>query len=160
VTSPAVGQTRLEIAPEGDWNSLNTISLIDTKEGKTILMQGGTLTHSFNMPSKKEEGRFILAINHVKMDKITGMPNAQLRLLFNPVTGQRIDLLIAHPTARPLRWELSSIQGVKVTAGQFSLSDGNVQYGLMVPAMRASGLYVLRVELDNGEIRTIKVLHK
>ena len=160
VTSPAVGQTRLEIAPEGDWNSLNTISLIDTKEGKTILMQGGTLTHSFNMPSKKEEGRFILAINHVKMDKITGMPNAQLRLLFNPVTGQRIDLLIAHPTARPLRWELSSIQGVKVTDGQFSLSDGNVQYGLMVPAMRASGLYVLRVELDNGEIRTIKVLHK
>lgn len=160
VTSPAVGQTRLEIAPEGDWNSINTISLIDTQEDKTILMQGGTLTHSFNMASKKVEGRFILAINHVKMDKITGMPGAQLRLLGNPVTGDRIDLLLAHPTARPLRWELSSIQGAKVAAGQFSLSDGNIQYGLMVPGMRASGLYVLRVDLDNGEVQTVKVMRQ
>jgi hypothetical protein len=160
VTSPAVGQTLLEISSEGDWNPMNTVSLIDTKEGKTILMAGGTGSYKFNITSKKEEGRFILAINHVQADKATGMPGAQLRLLGNPVTGDRIDLLLSHPTASPLRWELRSIQGAKVAAGQFSLSDGNVQYGLKVPGMRASGLYVLRVELDNGEVQTIKVVRQ
>jgi cytoskeletal protein CcmA (bactofilin family) len=160
VTSPAVGQTLLEIGSEGDWNPMNTVSLIDTKEGKTILMAGGTGSYTFNMTSKKEEGRFILAINHVLADKNTGIPGSQLRLLGNPVTGDRIDLLLAHPTARPLRWELRSIQGAKVAAGQFSLSDGNIQYGLKVPGMRASGLYVLRVELDNGEVQTIKVMRQ
>lgn len=160
VTSPAVGQTNLEIASEGDWNPMNTVSLIDTKEGKTILMAVSTGSYSFNMTSKKEEARFILAINHVKVDKNIGTAGAQVRLLGNPVTGERIDLLLAHPTARPSRWELSSIYGAKVSEGQFELREGNVQYRLMAPGMRASGLYVLRVELDNGEVQTIKVMHK
>ena len=160
VTTPAVGQTRLEISTEGEWNPLNSISLIDTKEGKTYLLQGGTLSHSFNMSSLKEEDRFILAVNHVAVDKNGGMPGKQLRLMGNPVTSEKIDLLLAHPTARPKRWQLNSMQGVKVAEGRFDVTDGNVQYGLNAPGMRAAGVYVLRVELDNGEVQTVQVIRK
>ena len=160
VTSPAVGRTTLEIASEGDWSPLNSVSLIDNKEGKTILMQGGMLSHSFNMNSLKEEGRFILAINHVAVDKSGGADGKHIRLLGNPVTTEKIDLLLAHPTARPRRWELSSMQGAKVAEGRFDVTDGNVQYGLDTKGMRASGIYVLRVELDNGEVQTVQVMRK
>ena len=160
VTSPSPGQTTMELWTAGAWNPLNSVSLIDSKEGKTILMQGGRLTYPFNMSSLKEEDRFILAINHVAVDKDAGVPGKQLRLLGNPVTSEKIDLLLAHPKARPKRWELSSMHGSKVAEGRFEVTEGNVQYGLQAPGMRASGVYVLRVELDNGEVETVRVMRK
>ena len=160
VTSPSVGETKLEISIEGDWNPLNIVSLIDSKEGKTYLLQDGTLNHSFNMNTLKEEGRFILAINHVAVDKSGGADRKHIRLLGNPVTTEKIDLLLAHPTAKPKRWELSSMQGAKVAEGRFELTEGNVQYGLDAPGMRAAGMYVLKVELDNGEVQTVRVMRK
>ena len=160
VTSPVVGQTKMEISTEGDWNTLNTVSLIDKKEGKTYLLQGGTLSHSFNLNSLKEEGRFILAINHVAVDMDAGAAGKHIRLLGNPVTSEKIDLLLAHPTAKPRRWELSSMQGAKVAEGRFELTEGNVQYGLDAKGMRSAGVYVLRVELDNGEVQTVQVMRK
>ena len=160
VTSPKVGQTTLELWTDGAWDTQNSVSLIDKKEGKTYLLQGGVLTHSFNMTSLKEEGRFILAINHVPVDKSVGAAGKQLMLLGNPVTSEKIDLLLAHPTAKPRRWELISMQGAKVAEGRFDLTEGNVQYGLQAPGMRASGVYVLRVELDNGEVQTVRVMRK
>ena len=54
VTTPAVGQTKIEVSPEGDWNPLNSVSLIDKKDGRTYLLQNGTLSHSFDMTSLKE----------------------------------------------------------------------------------------------------------
>ena len=160
VTSPSPGQTTMELWTSGAWNPLNSVSLIDSKEGKTILMQGGRLTYPFNMSSLKEEDRFILAINHVAVDKDGVAPGRQLRLLGNPVTSEKIDLLLAHPTAKPRHWELSSMQGAKVAEGSFQVMEGNVQYGLNAPGMRASGVYVLRVELDNGEVETVRVMRK
>ena len=160
VTSPTVGQTKMEISTEGDWNPQNSVSLIDKKEGKTYLLQSGTLSHSFNMTSLKEEGRFILAINHVAVDKSGGADGKHIRLLGNPVTTEKIDLLLAHPTAKPRRWELSSMQGAKVAEGRFDVTDGNVQYGLDAKGMRAAGVYVLKVELDNGEVQTVQVMRK
>ena len=94
------------------------------------------------------------------IDKSGGVPGKQLRLLGNPVTTERIDLLLAHPTAKPKCWELSSMQGAKVAEGRFEPTEGNVQYGLQAPGMRASGVYVLRVELDNGEVQTVQVMRK
>jgi hypothetical protein len=160
VTSPGPGQTTLELRPEGAWNPLNSVSLIDINEGKTYLMRGDLLKHTFQMPSQKEESRFLLAINHVAVDRDGGVPGKELRLLGNPVTGERIDLLLAHPTARPKKWELSSMNGAKVAEGRFDLTEGNVQYGLQAPGMRAAGSYVLRVELDNGEVQTVQVMRK
>ena len=160
ITSPAAGQTKLELRTEGDWNPLNSVSLIDSKEGRTILMQGGRLIYLFKMETLKDEGRFLLAINHVAVDKEGGVPGRQLRLLGNPVTAEKIDLLLAHPTAKPKRWELSTMQGAKVAEGRFEPTEGNVQYGLQAPGMRASGVYVLRVEMDNGEVQTVQVMRK
>ena len=160
VTTPKAGATTLELQPEGAWNPLNSVSLIDRKEGRTILMQGGRLSYPFKMESLKDEGRFLLAVNHVAVDKNDGVPGKQLRLLGNPVTSARIDLLVAHPTARPKRWELSSMNGAKVAEGSFQFTEGNVQYGLNTPGMRSAGVYVLRVELDNGEVETVQVMRK
>ena len=160
VTSPAPGQTTLELRPEGSWNPLNSVSLIDTRESKTILMQGGVISYSFHMPNLKESGRFLLAVNHVSLAKDGAVPAHMLRLLRNPVMGERIDLLLSHPTARPKRWELSGINGGKVAEGSFTLSEGNIQYGLKAPGMRATGVYVLRVEMDNGEVQTLQVMRK
>jgi hypothetical protein len=160
VTSPALGQTTLELSPEGSWNPLNSVSLIDAKEGKTILMQGGKLSYTFQIPSRKEEGRFLLAVNHVAVGKDGGEPGRLLRLLGNPVTGDRIDLLLSHPTAKPKRWELVGMNGAKVSEGSFSVSDGNIQYALMTSGMRAAGVYVLRVEMDNDEMQTVQVMRR
>lgn len=160
VTTPQAGPTTLELQPEGAWNPLNSVSLIDSKEGRTILMQGGRLIYPFKMETLKDEGRFLLAVNHVAVDKDGSVPGKQLRLLGNPVTTERIDLLLAHPTARPKRWEVSSVNGAKVAEGSFLFTEGNVQYGLQAPGMRTAGVYVLKIELDNGEVQTTQVLRK
>jgi hypothetical protein len=160
VTTPQVGPTTLEIQSEGAWNPLNSVSLIDTREGKTVLMQGGRLSYGFKMDVLKDESRFLLAVNHVVVEKDGGMPGRQLRLLGNPVTGDRIEMLLTHPTARPKRWELSSMNGAKVAEGSFAVTDGNIQYALQASGMRASGVYVLKVEMDNGEVQTVQVMRK
>ncbi len=150
----------MEISTEGAWDALNSVSLIDTKEGLTMPLQGGLLHYEFEMSKLREEGRFLLAVNHVKVDKDGGMPGRLLRVLGNPVTGDRIDLLVTHPTARPKRWDLSGMNGAKVAEGGFRVVAGNVQYGLTAPGMRAAGVYVLRVEMDNGEVQTVQVVRK
>jgi hypothetical protein len=160
VTTPQVGETTIEISTEGRWDAQNSVSLMDTKEGKTMLLQGDRLRYTFPMGSLKEDGRFVLAINHVSVEKDGKVPGSLLRLLGNPVTTDRIDLLLAHPTARPLRWELSSMNGAKVAEGEFGVTAGNVQYRLPVPGMRQSGVYVLRVEMDNGDVEVVRVLRK
>lgn len=160
VTTPQVGETTIEVSTEGRWDAQNSVSLMDTKEGKTMLLQGDRLRYTFPMGSLKEEGRFVLAINHVSVEKDGKVPGSLLRLLGNPVTTDRIDLLLAHPTARPLRWELSSMNGAKVAEGEFGVTAGNVQYRLPVPGMRQSGVYVLRVEMDNGDEEVVRVLRK
>jgi hypothetical protein len=123
-------------------------------------MQGGQISYAFHMPSVKEQGRFLLAVNHVSLLKDGTVPGRQLRVLNNPVSGCRIDLLLAHPTAKPRRWELLGINGVKVAEGSFATSDGNIQYGLQVPGMQSAGMYVLRVEMDNGEVQTVQVMRR
>jgi hypothetical protein len=160
VTSPAPGHTTLELRSEGTWNPLNSVALIDKREGKTLLMKGGSLSYSFNMHAVKEAGRFLLAVNHVALEKDGTMPGRILRLLGNPVTSNRIDLLMDHPTAKPKHWELISMNGAKVAEGIFATSDGNIQYALQVPGMRAAGAYVLRVEMDNDEVQTVQVIRK
>ena len=160
VTTPQVGQTTLELEAEGAWNPLNSVSLIDTKERRTVLMQGGKLIYPFRMDSLKNEVRFLLAINHVAVDGASGVPGKQLKILGNPVTTDRIDLLLAHPTARPQRWELRAMNGSRVAGGQFTPTDGHVQYLLQAQGMRAAGMYSLRVEMDNGEVETVQVLRK
>ena len=157
-TTPQLGLTTLELRPEGAWNPMSSVSLIDTKEGRTVLMQGGKLIYSFKMDSLKNEGRFLLAINHVTVEGGSGMPGKHLKILGNPVMTDRIDLLLEHPTARPQRWELSSMNGAKVAEGRFDQTDGNVQYALKAPGMHVAGVYILRVELDNGEVEMMQVM--
>ena len=76
------------------------------------------------------------------------------------MTTERIDLLVTHPTARPRRWELASLQGAKMVEGRFELTEGNVQYRLQTPGIQTSGVYVLKVELDNGEMQQVQVMRK
>lgn len=160
VTSPAPGPTMLELRSEGAWNPLNSVALIDTKEGKTLPMKGGTLAYSFQIPTIKETGRFLLAVNHLYPSKDGNIPASQLRILGNPVTGSRIDLILSHPTALPKRWEITGANGSRIGTGSFNLSDGNIQYAIQVPGMREPGVYNLQVELDNGEVQTVKVMRR
>ena len=160
VTSPSKGSTTLELRTEGAWNPLNSVSLIDRKEGKTLLLKEGRLVYPFTMDDLKSADRFQLAINHVKVDRDGAQPGFNIQLLGNPVTTERIDLLVTHPTARPRRWELASLQGAKMVEGRFELTEGNVQYRLQTPGIQTSGVYVLKVELDNGEMQQVQVMRK
>jgi hypothetical protein len=37
-------------------------------------------------------------------------------------------------------------------------TDAGIQHRLTVPGMRSSGVYVLQVELDNGETQQLRIL--
>jgi hypothetical protein len=158
VTTPAVGETTLELWTTGSWNPLNSVSLIDTKTGRTLLLRGGRLNYAFQMDSLKAEGRFLLAINHVKVDKETGLPASEMKLLGNPVPGEVLDLILTHPTAQPRQWSVLDMTGRTLVSGRFAQGASDVQHRLPVPGLRTTGSYVLQVEMDNGERRQLRFL--
>ena len=159
VTSPAKGATTLELWTEGAWDPKNSVSLIDRKEGRTLLMQGGRLTYPFTMDELKSADRFQLAINHVKVDGAGAVPGFDVRLLGNPVRSEWIDLLLTHPSAQPKSWSVMDNPGRTVGTGGFGEGKtGNVQHRVTVPGMRQPGVYVLKVEMDNGDERSVQVV--
>jgi hypothetical protein len=156
VTTPQPGETLIDIVREGKWSSMHTVALIDQKAGRTILMKGDTIKYKIHLEEKKSEGRFILAINHVKPDTDGQMPGLQLKALGNPVNGQAIDLLVTHPTASPRRWKVWDMSGREAGSGVFA-TDAGIQYRLTVPGMRNLGIYVVQVEMDNGETSQLRI---
>jgi hypothetical protein len=158
VTSPAVGETTLELWTTGAWNPFNSVSLIDTKTGRTILLRGGRVSYPFRMETLKEEGRFVLAINHVKVDRESGLPVSDMKLQGNPVTGEMLDLILTHPTAQPRQWSVVDMAGRTVATGRFGSNASDVQHRLPISGLRTTGSYVLQVEMDNGERRQLRFL--
>jgi hypothetical protein len=158
VTTPAKGATTLELWTEGAWNPLNSVSLIDRKEGRTLLMQGGRLNYAFTMEELKSADRFQLAVNHVKVDDGGKVPGFEVRLLGNPVKDDRIELLLTHPSAMPKSWSVMDNTGRTVGTGGFGSGKSDVQHRVTVPGMRQPGVYVLKVEMDNGDERSVQVV--
>jgi hypothetical protein len=156
VTTPKAGETLIDIAREGKWPTTHTVALIDQKAGRTILMKGDTLKYRVRLDELKAEGRFVLAINHVKADMDGLMPALQLKALGNPVRGQTIDLLVTHPTAYARRWKVWDITGREAGAGIFT-TDAGIQHRLTVPGMRNPGIYIVQVEMDNGETSQLRI---
>jgi hypothetical protein len=159
VTGITKGATSLTLRTEGSWNPLNSVTLIDHQQGKTLLMRGNELRYDFQLESLKTEGRFTLAINHVKLDADGQLPVFDVKLLGNPVAGDRLDMIVAHPTAQASRWMVLNAAGQQVGAGRFG-SDIGVQHQLTVPGMRQPGTYMLKVQMDNGEEKIIPFIHK
>ena len=157
ITSPAKGDMILSLKTEGQWNPMNSVALIDRKEGKTLLMKGGQLAHSFTLDELKSEGRFLLAINHVKMSADGQLPVFEAKALGNPMTGNVIELQLTHPSAAPKRWRVVDATGREAGAGLFA-TDAGIQHRLTVPGMRNPGVYVLQVEMDNGETQQVRIL--
>jgi hypothetical protein len=157
ITSQVKGASSLTLQTEGKWNPLNSVALIDTKEGKTLLMNGGQLAHNFTLDELKSEGRFLLAINHVKLSADGQSPAFEVKALGNPVTATVIDLLISHPTAMAKRWRVVDAAGRETGQGSFSASGG-LQHRLTVPGMRNPGAYIVQVEMDNGETQQVRII--
>jgi hypothetical protein len=156
VMGPAMAQNTLVVRTEGAWNPLNSVALIDQKEGRTLQLQGGSLTYVYPATALKEEGRFLLAINHVKVDKESGLPASEMRLLGNPVTADVLDLILTHPTAQPRNWSVVDMVGRTLATGRFGSNASDVQYRLPLPGLRTAGSYILQVELDNGERKQLR----
>lgn len=159
VTGITTGATSLTLRTEGSWNALNSVSLIDHQEGKTMLMRGNELRYDFQLESLKSEGRFTLAINHVKLDADGQLPVFDVKLLGNPVSGDRLDMIVAHPSAQASRWTVLNAAGQQVAAGRFA-ADAGVQHRVTVPGMRQTGTYLLKVQMDNGEEKIVPFIHK
>jgi hypothetical protein len=157
VTTPAAGQTTIEINSEGRWSNMHSVALIDQKAGKTILMQGGTLKYTLKLEELKSEGRFLLAINHIKLDADGQLPGFEVKALGNPVTGNTIDLLLTHPTASAKAWRVIDITGREAGVGTFA-KDAGIQHRLTVPGMRNPGVYVVQISMDNGETQQLRIL--
>jgi hypothetical protein len=157
VTTPAAGETTIEINSEGRWSNMHSVALIDQQLGRTILMQGGEIKYKFKLEALKSEGRFLLAINHIKLDADGNLPGFEVKALGNPVTGNTIDLLLAHPTATAQSWRLIDIMGREAGAGTFAKEAG-IQHRLTVPGMRNPGVYVVQVSMDNGETQQLRIL--
>ena len=158
VTSPAKGATTLELWTEGAWNPLNSVSLIDRREGRTVLLKGGRITYPFTMDELQSGDRFQLAINHVKVDKDGLSPAFDVRVLGNPIASDRLDLLVAHPTAKADKWSVLTATGQQAGMGSFSRDVETVQHRITVPGMRQPGTYLLRVLMDNGDEKVVKVV--
>jgi hypothetical protein len=160
VTTPQAGSTNIELTTEGNWNPRNSISLIDQQEQKTFLMSGNTLRYAFRMDKLRDEGRFLVAINHVASGTEETSASLCLRVLGNPVSKESVDILVTHPTAMPKRWVLTNASGQTLHTGSFTITKGNVQYRIHTPGMRITGQYQLQVEMDNGEQQTVRVMRK
>jgi Passenger-associated-transport-repeat len=157
VTTPALGETTIEINSEGRWSNMHSVALIDQKAGKTILMEDGMLKYKFKLEELKSEGRFLLAINHIKLDADGQLPGFEVKALGNPVTGNTIDLLLTHPTASAKAWRVIDITGREAGVGTFA-KDAGIQHRLTVPGMRNPGVYVVQVTMDNGETQQLRIL--
>ena len=157
LTTPVPGSTTLTLQTEGVWNPSNSVALLDNKEGKTYLMTGGQLEHSFTLNELKSEGRFVLAINHVKLSADGQLPVFEVKALGNPVTSSVIELLISHPSATAKHWRVVDAAGREVGNGSFQ-ADAGLQHRLTVPGMRNVGTYVVQVEMDNGETQQVRIL--
>jgi hypothetical protein len=160
VTSPAKGATSLELWTEGAWNPLNSVSLMDRKEGRTVLLKGGRITYPFTMDELQSGDRFQLAINHVKVDKDGLSPAFDVRVLGNPIASDRLDLLVAHPTAKADKWSVLTAAGQQAGSGAFARDVETVQHRITVPGMRQPGTYLLRVLMDNGDEKVVKVVRQ
>ena len=160
VTTPQPGSTNIELTTEGNWNPQNSICLIDRLEQKTFVMAGNTLRYAFRMDKLRDEGRFLVAINHVAAGLEEHAASLNLRILGNPVSKETVDILVTHPTAMPKRWVLTNAAGQTLHTGLFTVTKGNVQYRLSTPGMRITGQYQLQVEMDNGERQTVRVMRK
>ena len=157
VTAPSAGKTKLEIEIEGTWNSLNTIHLIDKKEGKTIPVSGQKLNYEFNLTNTKEEDRFVLAINHVNVGEKSGATSTDVRVMNNPVRSDLIDALIAHPSAKPKSYSIVNGSGATLNSG--TIADNNsVQHQLRFGKSNANGVMYLRVDFENGDSKTVKFI--
>ncbi|MEY3179010.1 MAG: hypothetical protein RJB42_1251, partial [Bacteroidota bacterium] len=157
VTVPTAGKTQLDLAVEGNWNSLNTVYLIDKKEGKTIALSGSKLNYEFTMNTTKEEDRFVLAINHVNVAEKSGITATDVRVMNNPVRADVIDAIIAHPTAKAKTYSVVNASGATVNKG--SIQDNNsVQHRLGFGKSNANGVMYLRVDFENGDSKTVKFI--
>jgi hypothetical protein len=156
VTVPQQGAANIDVAVEGRWNSLNTVSLIDTKENKTIPMVGGKLNYAFRMEELKEEGRFILAINHVAAKGVDNSKEVTVRVLNNPVRSETIQALISHPNAKAKNWSVLSASGSAMSTGQINPSDASVQHELKAGKLNSNGVYYLKVNFENGDSKTVR----
>lgn len=158
VTSPSKGATTIELKTEGDWNPLNSVTLIDKKEGRTMLVKDGALSYPFTMDELQSPDRFILAINHVKVDDAGRLSGFDVKLLGNPVRGEMLDMLVLHPSAQASKWSLLDKSGRTVGTGSFIEGGKSIQHRVSVPGMRQPGVYVLRVAMDNGDERSLQVM--
>jgi hypothetical protein len=160
VTAPVTGAATMTLRTEGRWNPLNSVSLIDGKEGRTVVMRGGELRYDFQLETLKSEGRFMLAVNHVRVDKDGVSPAFDVRLLGNPVTSDRLDVLVMHPTAKAEKWSVLTASGQQAGTGAFAGDVETVQHRITVPGMRHPGTYLLRVLMDNGDEKVVKVVRQ
>jgi hypothetical protein len=156
VSVPQQGAANIDIAVEGTWNSLNTVSLIDTKDNKTIPMVGGKLSYAFKMQDLKEEGRFLLAINHVAAKGTDNGNEVTVRVLNNPVRSETIQALISHPNAKAKNWSVLSASGSAMSTGQINPSDASVQHELRAGKLNSNGVYYLKVNFENGDSKTVR----
>jgi len=157
VTVPEAGKTKLEMDVEGAWNSLNTVYLIDKKEGKTIPLSGKKLSYEFNMTSTQEEDRFVLAFNHVNVNEKSGITTTDVRVMNNPVRSDVIDAIIAHPSAKAKSYSI--VNGSGATLNRGSVQDNNsVQHQLGFGKSNANGVMYLRVDFENGDSKTVKFI--
>ena len=156
VTVPQQGAANIDVAVEGRWNSLNTVSLIDTKENKTIPLVGGKLNYAFKMQDLKEEGRFLLAINHVASKGVDNSKEVTVRVLNNPVRSETIQALISHPSAKAKNWSVLSASGSAMSNGQINPADASVQHELKAGKLNSNGVYYLKVNFENGDSKTVR----
>lgn len=156
ISVPQQGAASIDVAVEGSWNSLNTVSLIDTKDNKTIPMVGGKLNYAFKMQDLKEEGRFLLAINHVAANGTDNSKEATVRILNNPVRSETIQALISHPNAKAKNWSVLSASGSAMSAGQINPTDASVQHELKAGKLNSNGVYYLKVNFENGDSKTVR----
>jgi hypothetical protein len=157
VTTPMAGETLIEIAPEGKWSSMHSVALIDKQLGRTILMRDGQISYKLRLEELKSEGRFLLAINHVKLSTDGQSPVFEAKALGNPISGNVIDLLLTHPTAAAKRWRVVDAMGREAGVGVFA-TDAGIQHKLTVSGMRSAGVYILQVEMDNGETQQLRII--
>lgn len=157
VTVPSSGKATINLEGSSNWNSLNRVYLIDKKEGKTIPVVGNSLTYEFNMATTKEADRFLLAINHVKMEENTGAKSIDVRVINNPIQQDVIDALITHPTAKPKAYSVVNGSGATLNRGAIS-NDNSIQHRLGFGKSNASGTFYLKVDFENGDSKTVKFI--